>query len=73
MLFRSKQIWQITCERSQCNKRIFVRSDAFQRPTAMAVSPDGTLWVSDVAAGRLFAFSPDGRVQRTLSSLVGTH
>lgn len=70
---QGKQIWQITCEGSQCNKRIFVRSDAFQRPTAMAVSPDGTLWVSDVAAGRLFAFSPDGRVQRTLSSLVGTH
>lgn len=70
---QGKQIWEIACQGNQCSKRVFVRSEALKAPADMAVSADGTLWVSDEAAGRLFALSPDGTIKQTLSSLVDAH
>lgn len=67
-----RQIWEITCDASRCSKRVFARSDAFRAPTQLALAPDGTVWVGDPEAGRLFAIAPDGTVKETVSSLAGS-
>lgn len=38
--------------------------DALARPNALAVAPDGTLYVSDFGHDRIVAFRPDGSVER---------
>jgi hypothetical protein len=65
-----RQIWEITCDATRCSKRVFSRSDAFRAPTQLALTPDGTLWVGDPEARRLFALGPNGTVKETVSSLA---
>jgi hypothetical protein len=68
---KGKQIWRLKCEQDRCGKpQVFARSSEFVTPRSLEVDTDGTVWVSDPQARKIFALDTKGAIQRTISSLV---
>jgi len=65
----TRQLWQLACEGGRCTKRIFTRSDAFKRPFRLEITRDGTVWVADAKAKRIFGLDPDGSIRHIIDSL----
>ncbi len=65
----TRQVWQLACEGSRCTKQVFARSDAFKRPFRLEITRDGTVWVADAKASRIFGLDPDGSIRHTIASL----
>ena len=69
---QGRQIWRLECDNRTCvPPQVFVRSSAFRTPSRLALTPDGTLWVGDLEAQKIFAIGPDGNIHQTISSLAG--
>ncbi len=68
---KGPQIWRLQCERDRCGApQVFTRSKEIMAPTrGLAVGPDGTLWVADPKARKIFALGPDGQIRRTIASV----
>ncbi len=56
-------------EAGGCAKQVFARSDAFKRPFRLEITRDGTVWVADAKASRIFGLDPDGSIRHTIASL----
>lgn len=68
---KGKKIWRLKCEQDRCGEpEVFARSSEFVTPRSLEVDPDGTVWVSDPQARKIFAIDTKGAIQRTISSLV---
>ncbi len=68
---KGKKIWRLKCETDRCGKpQVFARSSEFVTPRNLEVDTDGTLWVSDPQARKIFAIDGKGAIRRTISSLV---
>ncbi len=65
----TRRVWQLVCEGGGCAKQVFARSDAFKRPFRLKITPDGTVWVADAKAKRIFGLDPDGSIRHTVDSL----
>ncbi len=69
---QGRQIWRLECDNRTCvPPQVFVRSSAFRTPSRLALTPDGTLWIGDLEAQKIFAVGPDGNIHQTISSLAG--
>lgn len=68
---KGKKIWRLPCQQGRCGKpQVFARSPEFTTPRYLAVAPDGSLWVGDPQARKIFAVGATGKIQRTISSLI---
>jgi DNA-binding beta-propeller fold protein YncE len=65
----TRQVWQLACEGGRCTKQVFAHSDAFKRPFRLEITRDGTVWVADAKASRIFGLDPDGSIHHTIASL----
>ena len=65
----TRQVWQLACEGGRCTKQVFAHSDAFKRPFRLEITRDGTVWVADAKASRIFGLDPDGSIRHTIASL----
>ncbi len=65
----TRQVWKLACEGGRCAKQVFARSDAFKRPFRLEITRDGTVWVADAKASRIFGLDPDGSIRHTIASL----
>ncbi len=69
---QGRQIWRLECDDRTCvPPQVFVRSSAFRTPSRLALAPDGTLWIGDLEAQKIFAVGADGNIRQTISSLTG--
>ncbi len=67
---KGRQIWRLRCDAERCSApQVFARSQEFVGPNRLAIGNDGTVWVADPAARKIFAVGPDGKIARTVSSL----
>ena len=68
---KEKQIWTLDCSaEAECSRPSrFTTTDAVVDPTLLTVSDDGTLWVGDLEAEKIFAFSPQGELKQVLDRL----
>jgi sugar lactone lactonase YvrE len=67
---KGKQIWRLRCDGTCTAPQVFMRSPAFVLPSRLAVAGDGTVWIADPGARKIFAIDPQGTVQRTITSLT---
>lgn len=65
----TQQVWQLACKAGGCTKQIFAHSDAFKRPFRLEITRDGTVWVADAKAKRIFGLDPDGSIRHIIDSL----
>ncbi len=65
----TRQVWQLACKAGGCTKQVFARSNAFKRPFRLEITRDGTVWVADAKASRIFGLDPDGSIRHTIDSL----
>ncbi len=65
----TRQVWQLACKAGGCTKQVFARSDAFKRPFRLEITRDGTVWVADAKASKIFGLDPDGSIRHTIASL----
>jgi pimeloyl-ACP methyl ester carboxylesterase len=69
---QGRQVWRLECDNRTCvPPQVFVRSSAFRTPSRLALAPDGTLWIGDLEAQKIFAVGADGNIRQTISSLTG--
>jgi pimeloyl-ACP methyl ester carboxylesterase len=67
---KGKQIWRLRCDGACSAPQVLLRSSIFSLPSRLAVGDDGTIWVADLEARKIFAIDPQGTVQRTITSLT---
>ena len=65
----TRRVWQLACLGGGCAKQVFARSDAFKRPFRLKITPDGTVWVADAKAKRIFGLDSDGSIRHIIDSL----
>jgi pimeloyl-ACP methyl ester carboxylesterase len=68
---RNQRIWALDC-RDECkDPSVFLQSETLQNPFTLQVALDGTLWLGDLKKQTLMTVSPDGSVERTITSISG--
>lgn len=67
---KGRQIWRLRCDGACSAPQVFARPSAFILPKRLAIADDGTVWVADPGARKIFALDPQGTVQRTVTSLT---
>lgn len=65
------QVWSIDCAGvGECSTpEVFVRDEAFSNLSDLVVAPDGTVWVGDIEAQRIFGFNADGQLEQMYAEL----
>ena len=69
-----KTLFSIDCPRGAdgCSApEVFAAIPEFERPIALARGDDGTVWVGDLEAQKIFTFDEDGKVIKVLDSMSG--
>jgi pimeloyl-ACP methyl ester carboxylesterase len=67
---KGAQIWRFRCQDEQCTApQVFARAPGFGAPARLSVGSDGTVWVADPQARKIFALGPHGNVEKTIASL----
>jgi hypothetical protein len=60
---KGRQIWELECADAGCSQpRVFARHDAFASPEQITRGVDGSLWVADRAAHKIFRLSASGDI-----------
>ena len=68
---KDKRIWTVDCPAAAgCSAPArFPTTAALLDPTSLTVSGDGTVWVGDLEAEKIFAFSPEGELKQVSDQL----
>jgi pimeloyl-ACP methyl ester carboxylesterase len=62
------RVWEMDCSTTGCSEpRVFSHSESFVSPEHLAWATDGTLWVGDDEAQKIFAVSTEGDIVREIS------
>ena len=62
-----KHIWTIQLDENPLQKDDFASAQKFKSVSALAIEPNGKIWVADEDAGTIYLLSSDGQVMRSLS------
>ncbi|MFQ5935322.1 MAG: hypothetical protein ACE5LB_02785 [Acidiferrobacterales bacterium] len=65
---KGKRIWRVQCEQARCAKpQVFAKSDRFRTLNRIEFGIDGTLWLADPGARKVFGVGLEGRLDHAIS------